>query len=101
MFVFNYLATPTLIFGTIRHTLSVFTRRGAMGQEVAQSKFLWTLLILQIVFVVFFFLLVRYHPSADASHVENQKGHDHDLEENLEKYPSEYKERLLPEREPY
>ena len=33
-------------------------------------------------------LSCRYHPSADAKHVENQKGEEHELKENLEKYPS-------------
>lgn len=58
-----------------------------MPQQVAQSKFAWTLLVLQVCFGVLYFLLVRYHPSASARNVDNQLGHDHELEENLRKYP--------------
>ena len=33
-------------------------------------------------------LLYRYAPSASARHVANQNHEDHELKENLEKYPS-------------
>ena len=56
-------------------------------QEVGLSKFAWTALILQISFAVVYLLLVRYGESADAKHIENQLGKDHELEENLKKYP--------------
>lgn len=57
-------------------------------QKLSQAKFAWTCLILQICFGILFVLLVRYSESADARHSENQKGLDHDLKENLEKYPA-------------
>ena len=57
-------------------------------QKLSQAKFAWTCLILQICFGILFVLLVRYSESADATHEENQKGLDHDLKENLEKYPA-------------
>ena len=58
------------------------------AQESAQSKFGWTSLILQITFLVLFFLLVRYDESADAKSLANRKGGSHTLDENLAKYPS-------------
>ena len=51
------------------------------------SKFAWTCLICQIVFGILFTLMVRYDTSADAAHKENQLGTNHELKENLEKYP--------------
>ena len=61
-----------------------------MSQEQGLSKFAWTCLILQSIFGVLFILMVRYDKSAMANHVENQLGKDHDLKENLEKYPGMY-----------
>ena len=58
-----------------------------LAQEVGLSKFAWTALILQITFAVLFLLLVRYGDSADAKHLDNQLGKDHELEENIKKYP--------------
>ncbi len=58
-----------------------------MAQEQGLSKFAWTCLILQTVFGVLFILMVRYDDSADAAHIENQLGTNHDLKENIEKYP--------------
>ena len=55
--------------------------------HVSLSKFAWTCLIIQIIFVILFILLVRYGESADAHHKENQYGTDHELKENVEKYP--------------
>jgi hypothetical protein len=40
-----------------------------------------------VAFIGAFSVLVRYHESADAKHVDNQKGTDKELKENLEKYP--------------
>lgn len=57
-------------------------------QASAQTKFAWTCLVLQITFALLYFLLARYAPSADAKHIENQLGHDHELEKNVAKYPS-------------
>ena len=37
-----------------------------------------------------YFLLVRYDDSASARHVENQKGDNENLKENLDKYPREW-----------
>lgn len=59
-----------------------------MAQETGQSKFAWTCLIIQIVFGILYVLMVRYADSADAKHVANQLGTDHELEENLQKYPA-------------
>ncbi len=62
-----------------------------MSQVRAQSRFLWTLLVLQVVFAVLYLLLVRYNPSADAKNVENQLHggkNSEELEKNLRKYPS-------------
>jgi len=58
-----------------------------VSQATGLSKFAWTCLVLQVVIGGAYVLLVRYHPSADAKHVENQKGEEHELKENLEKYP--------------
>ena len=57
-------------------------------QKSSLTKFAWTCLVLQICFGILFVLLVRYSDSADASHKENQKGEDHELKENIEKYPA-------------
>ena len=59
-----------------------------MGQLTAQTKFAWTLTVLQIAFGAAYFLMVRYADSADAKHVDNQLHKDEHLEENLRKYPS-------------
>ena len=60
-----------------------------MGQESAQTKFAWTALILQLVFAVLFFLLVRYDHSADAKYVRDGDEHGKEnLETVLTKYPS-------------
>ena len=58
--------------------------------HASSSKFAWTCLIFQIVFGILFTLLVRYGDSADAKHKENQLGENHELKENLEKYPGNY-----------
>ena len=58
------------------------------NQKSSLSKFAWTCLVLQICFGILFVLLVRYSESADAAHKANQKGEDHDLKENIEKYPA-------------
>ena len=63
-------------------------RRMGSNQMNGLSKFAWTCLVFQIVVGGAYFLLVRYAPSADAKHIENQLHKDEELEENLEKYPS-------------
>ena len=57
-----------------------------MSVQLSQIKCLWTCAILQITFAILFFLLVRYHESADARHIENQLHKDEELHENIEKY---------------
>jgi hypothetical protein len=58
-----------------------------MSQESGLSKFAWTCLVIQTVFGIMFILMVRYSDSANASHIANQLGEDHELKENIEKYP--------------
>ena len=60
-----------------------------MPQSSGLLKFTWTLLVLQAAFIAAFAVMVRYHESADAKHVQNQLGTDKELKENLEKYPGQ------------
>ena len=57
--------------------------------HVSLSKFAWTCVILQIVFVILFTIFVRYGDSANAHNKENQEGKNDELKENLEKYPGQ------------
>ena len=61
-----------------------------MPQSAGLTKFTWVLLVTQVGFVIAYCLLVRYHDSADAKHLENQLGTDKELKENLEKYPGKH-----------
>ena len=67
---------------------SVASQSMMSDQKSSLSRFAWTCLTLQICFGILFILLVRYSDSANAAHVENQQGKDHDLKENIEKYPA-------------
>ena len=66
-----------------------------MPQSSGLLKFTWTLLVLQAAFIAAFAVMVRYHESADAKHVQNQLGTDKELKENLEKYPGQWFEPRL------
>lgn len=58
------------------------------NQFIAQTKFAWACLVIQVVIGILFFLLVRYDDSADATHTQNRLGHNEELKEAIEKYPS-------------
>ncbi|TRY64235.1 hypothetical protein TCAL_03556, partial [Tigriopus californicus] len=60
------------------------------SQFIAQTKFAWACLVIQVVVGILFFLLVRYDDSADATHTPNRlghNGHNEKLQEAIEKYP--------------